>query len=171
MIEKATHLAETRGWDFDILSPLHLAVAIPSSRWRHHYNAYIHCSIDGVAWGFVIHKEFEVMSNREPEVSLAVQRLRQFCTPDEIDILPAPQYLIRYTRDIDVDINDKVETQLGRAIDEAIAQVDMAWTVLMLVNWGDKSADEAIAQTNASERRGLPENKSNSEGKGGKSWG
>jgi len=171
VIEKATHLAETRGWDFDILSPLHLAVVIPSSRWRHSYNAYIHCSIDGVAWGFVIHKEFEVMSNREPEVSLAIQRLRQFCTPDEIDILPAPQYLIRYTRDIDVDINGKVETQLGRAIDEAIAQVDMAWTVLMLVNWGDKSAAEAIAQINASERRGLSENQSNSEGKGGESWG
>jgi hypothetical protein len=91
-------------------------------------NAYLNRSIDGGALGFVIHKEFEVMSNREPEVSLAIQWLRQFCTPDEIDILPAPQYLIRYTRDIDVEINGKFETQLGRAIDEAIAQVDMAWT-------------------------------------------
>mgnify|MGYP000303673966 FL=1 len=157
MIEKAAALAETRGWDFDILSPLQLALAIPSCRWRHCYNAYLHCWIDGGAWGFVIHKEFEVMSNREPEVSLAIQRLRQFCTPDEIDILPAPQYLIRYTRDIDVEINGKFETQLGRAIDEAIAQVDMAWTVLMLVNWGNKSTDEAVTSANASELRRLSE--------------
>jgi hypothetical protein len=151
MIEKAAALAETRGWDFDILSPVHLAVAIPSYRWRHCYNPYLHCSIDGGASGFVIHKEFEVMSDREPEVSLAIQRLRQFCTPDEIDIHPAPQYLIRYTRDIDIEINSKVETQLGRAIDEAIAQVDMAWTVLMLVNWGNKSTDEAVKSANVSE--------------------
>ena len=157
MIQKAAALAETRGWDFDVLSPLQLALAIPSYRWRHCYNAYLHCSIDGCAWGFVIHKEFEVMSSREPEVSLAIQRLRQFCTPDEIDILPSPQYLIRYTRDIDVEINGKFETQLGRAIDEAITQVDMAWTVLMLVNWGNKSTDEAVTSANASELRGLSE--------------
>lgn len=157
MIGRAADLAQARGWEHEILSTLSLAVAIPASRWRHHYNAYIHCSIDGGAWGFVIHKEFEVMSNREPEVSLALQRLRQFCTPDEIDILPAPQYLVRYTRDIDVEINDKVETQLGRAIDEAIAQVDMAWTVLMLVNWGNKSTDEAVTSANASELRELSE--------------
>lgn len=157
MIEKAAALAETRGWDFDVLSPLQLALAIPSPRWRFYYTSDIYCSTDGAAWGFVMLKEFEVMSNREPEVSLAIQRLRQFCTPDEIDILPAPQYLIRYTRDIDVEINGKFETQLSRAIDEAIAQIDMAWTVLMLVNWGDKSAGEALASANASELRGLSE--------------
>jgi citrate lyase gamma subunit len=104
-----------------------------------------------------MYREFEVMSDREIEVNLAIQRLRQFCTPDEIDILPAPQYLIRYTRDVDVEINSKVETQLGRAIDEAIAQVDMAWTVLMLVNWGNKSTDEAVKSANASELRQLSE--------------
>lgn len=167
MIEKAEALAETRGWDFDILSPLQLAVAIPSSRWRHYYNAYIHCSIDGGAWGFVIHKEFEVMSSREPEVSLAVSRLRQFFTPDEIEILPAPQHLIRYARDIEIDIAGKVENQLGRAIDEALAQIDMAWTVLMMVNWGGKSADEAIVHANASELREHSKKQSNGEGKGG----
>ena len=107
------------------------------------------------------------MSSREPEVSLAIQRLQQFCAPDEIDILPAPQYLIRYTRDIDVEINGKFETQLGRAIDEAIAQVDMAWTVLMLVNWGNKSTDEAVTSANASELRVLSEKSSNGERKGG----
>jgi hypothetical protein len=107
------------------------------------------------------------MSSREPEVSLAVRRLRQFCAPDEIDILPAPQYLIRYTRDIDVDINGKLEIQLSRAIDEAIAQVDMAWTVLMLVNWGNKSADEAAASANASEMQELSEKQSNGERRGG----
>lgn len=157
MIGRAANLAQARGWEHEILSTLSLAVAIPASRWRHLYNAYLHCSIDGGAWGFVIHKEFEVMSNREPEVSLAIQRLRQFCTPDEIDILPSPQYLIRYTRDIDVEINGKFETQLGRAIDEAITQVDMAWTVLMLVNWGNKSTDEAVTSANASELRELSE--------------
>jgi hypothetical protein len=157
MIEKAVALAETRGWDFDILSPLQLALAIPSSRWRFYYAVHIYCSVDGNAWGFVVFKEFEVMSSREPEVSLAVHRLRQFCTPDEIDLLPAPQYLIRYTRDIDVDINGNIETQLGRSIDEALAQIDMAWTVLMLANWGNKSADEAVASVNASEIRELSE--------------
>jgi hypothetical protein len=167
VIEKAVVLAETRGWDFDILSPLQLAVAIPSFRWRHHYNAYICCPMDGGAWGFVVLKEFEVMSSREREVSLAVHRLRQFCSPDEIDVLPAPQYLIKYTRDIDVDINGTVETLLNRAIDEAIAQLDMAWTVLMLVNFGDKSADEAVASANASEMKELSEKQSSGEGKGG----
>ncbi|MEY4891110.1 MAG: hypothetical protein RIQ75_2240, partial [Pseudomonadota bacterium] len=34
MIEKAAALAKTRGWDFDIFSPLQLAVAIPTPRWR-----------------------------------------------------------------------------------------------------------------------------------------
>lgn len=157
MIGKAADLAQARGWEHEILPTLSLAVAIPSPRWRKSYNAYIHCSIDGGAWGFVIHKGFEVMSGREPEVSLAVHRLRQFCAPDEIDILPAPQCLIRYRRDIDADINGKFEIQLGRAIDEAIAQVDMAWTVLMLVNWGDKSTDEAVTSENASELRELSE--------------
>lgn len=150
-------MAETRGWDFDIISPLQLALAIPSPRWRFYYTSDIYCSTDGAAWGFVMLKEFEVMSSRESEVSLAIQLLQQFCAPDEIDILPAPQYLIRYTRDIDVDINGKLKTQLSRAIDEAIAQIDMAWTVLILVNWGDKSAGEAVASASASEHRGLSE--------------
>ena len=167
MIEKAAAFAETRGWDFDIISPLQLALAIPSPRWRFYYTSDIYCSTDGAAWGFVMLKEFEVMSSREPEVSLAIQRLQQLCAPDEIDILPAPQCLIRYTRDIDVEINGKFETQLVLAIDEAIAQVDMAWTVLMLVNWGNKSTDEAVTSANASELRVLSEKSSNGERKGG----
>lgn len=171
MIEKATALAETRGWDFDILSPLQLALAIPSPHWKFYYTVELICSIDGGAWGFVALKEFEVMGERDPEVSLAVGRLRQFFTPDEIDILPAPQYLIRYIRDIEIDIDEKGERQLGRAIDEALAQIDMAWTVLMLVNWGGKSAADAIAHVNASELQDLSEKQSNSEGKGRKSWG
>ena len=75
MIGKAADLAQARGWEHEILSTLSVAVAIPSPRWRKNYNAYIHCSIDGAAWGFVLHKEFEVMSGRESEVSLAVHRL------------------------------------------------------------------------------------------------
>ena len=157
MIENATAMANARGWDFDILSPLQLAVAIPSPKWRFYYTVELFCSIDGGAWNFVALKEFEVLDKREPEVSLAVCRLRQFFTPDEIDLLPAPQCLIRYVRDIEIDIDDKGESQLGRAIDEALTQIDMAWTVLMLVNWGDKSAAEAIAHVNASELRELSE--------------
>ena len=94
-------------------------------------------------------------------------RLRQFFTSDEIDILPAPQHLIRYARDIEIDIAGKVETQLGRAIDQALAQIDMALTVLMMVNWGGKSADEAIVHANASELREHLEKQWNCEGKGG----
>jgi len=78
MIQKAAALAETRGWDFDILSPLQLAVAIPSPRWRFYYTVNLFCSIDGGAWGFVALKDFEVMGKRDPEVSLAFGRLRQF---------------------------------------------------------------------------------------------
>jgi hypothetical protein len=166
VIEKAATLAESRGWDFDILSPLQLAVAIPSPRWRHYYAVDIYCSIDGGAWGFVMLKEFEVPSVQDPELGVAVGRLRQFFTPDEIEILPAPQCLIRYARDIDIDIPGKVENQLGHAIDEALAQIDMAWAVLMLVNFGGKSADEAIAYVNASELRELLEKQSNGDGKG-----
>jgi hypothetical protein len=171
MIRKAAALAEIRGWDFDILSPLQLAVAIPSPRWRFYYTVNLFCSIDGGAWGFVALKDFEVMGKRDPEVSLAVGRLRQLFTPDEIDLLPAPQCMIRYVRDIVIATAGKVENQLGRAIDEALAQIDMAWTVLMLVNWGDKSAAEAIAHVNALELLELSENQSNSEEKEGKSWG
>jgi len=151
MIQKAAALAEIRGWDFDILSPLQLAVAIPSPRWRFYYTVNFFCSIDGGAWGFVALKDFEVMCKGDPEISLAVDRLRKFFTPDEIDILPAPQYLFRYVRDIEIDIDGKVENQLGRATDEALAQIDIAWTVLMLVNWGGKSAAEAITHVNTSE--------------------
>ena len=157
MMKKAAVLAETRGWDFDILSPLQLALAIPSPQWRFYYNANIYCSIDCSALGFVIHKEFEIMGGRELEVNLAVKRLRHCCAPDEIDLLPAPQYLIRYTQDIDVDINGEVETRLGRAIDKSLAQFDRAWTVLMLVNWGGKSTDDAVASANAPELRELSE--------------
>jgi hypothetical protein len=121
----------------------------------------IFCSIDGGAWGFVMRKEFEILGERAQEVSLAVGRLRQFFTPDEIDILPASQCLIRYAREIEIDIAGKVVNHLGRAIDEALAQFDMAWTVLMLVNWGDKSADEAVESANASELRNLSEKQSN----------
>jgi hypothetical protein len=157
MIEMAANLAQARGWEHEILSPLHLAVSIPSPRWRFYHAVDIFCSIDGGSWGFVLLKEFEVLGERAPEVSLAVSRLRQFFTPDEIDILPAPQHLIRYARDIEIDIAGKVEIQLGRAIDEALAQIDMAWTVLMMVNWGNKSTDEAVTSANASELRGLSE--------------
>jgi citrate lyase gamma subunit len=73
----------------------------------------------------------------------------------------------RYVRDIEINIDGEIQNQLGSAIDEALTQIDMAWAVLMLVNWGDKSAAEAIAHVNASELRELSENQSNSEGKGG----
>lgn len=167
MIEKAANLAQGRGWEHEILSPLHLAVSIPSPRWRFYHNVDIFCSIDGGSWGFMLLKEFEVLGARELEVSFAIGRLRQFFTLDKLDILPAPQHLIRSARDIEIDIAGKVENQLGREIDDALAQIDMAWTVLMLVNWSGKSADEAIAHSNASVLRENFEKQSNGEGKGG----
>ena len=72
MIEKASNLAQARGWDHEILSPLHLVVSIPSPRWRFSHAVDIFCSIDDGAWGFVLLKEFEVLGERAPEVSLAV---------------------------------------------------------------------------------------------------
>jgi hypothetical protein len=68
MIEKAATLAKTRGWDFDILSPLQLAVAIPSPRWQFYHALHIFCSIQGGAWCFVAIKEFEVLVEQDPEV-------------------------------------------------------------------------------------------------------
>ena len=40
---------------------------------------------------------------------------------------------------------------MGRAIDEALAQMDMARKVLQMVNWGGKSVDGAIARVKVSE--------------------
>ncbi|MEY4890357.1 MAG: hypothetical protein RIQ75_1487 [Pseudomonadota bacterium] len=68
---------------------------------------------------------------------------------------------------MEIDIADKVENHLGRAINEVLAQIDMAWAVLMLVNRGDKSAAEVIAQVNASVLREILEKHLSSEGKGG----
>ncbi len=163
MIEKAAALAENKGWDFEILSPRQLAVAIASPRWQFFHAVDIYCSIDGGAWGFVMLKEFEILSEREQEVNLAVCRLQQFCEPGEFDLVQQPDCFIRYARDID--IAEEVETHLGSGINKALAKIDTAWTVLQLVNWGGKSVDEAIAHVGSSELQELRTEQSSGSGK------
>jgi hypothetical protein len=148
MIEKAARLAEARGWGHDVLSSLHLALAIPSPKWRITHSVEIYCSTDGGAWGFVMLKELSLQSDRHEQAGLAVRQFRQFFAPAEFDLSPEPDCCIKYA--LDLDIEEDVEFHLGRALDEAVAQMDMAWTVLQLINFGDKSADEAIAHVNAS---------------------
>lgn len=149
MIGKAADLAEARGWEHDILSTLSLAVAIPSPRWRIICSVEIYCSVDGGAWGFVMLKEFSTLPERSEEVEYAVRWLRQLCKPAQFDLLPEPYCYIRYVGYLDIE--DEVENHLGRAIDSALAHMDAAWTVLQLVNWGDKSVDQAVAHVNALE--------------------
>ena len=50
MIRKAADLAKARGWEHDTLSPLSLAVAIPSPQWENIHSVEIYCSIDAGAW-------------------------------------------------------------------------------------------------------------------------
>lgn len=153
MIQKAASLAQARGWDHDLLSPLHLALAVPSPRLPASYPMHILCSTDGKAWSFVILHEFIAEASRSEAIRGALLRLNQFCAPAELELRPSPECFIRYT--FDLDIEDDVETHLGRGIDEALAQMDMARMVLQLVNWGGKSADDAIAQVNSSEFEAL----------------
>jgi|AntAceMinimDraft_1070359.scaffolds.fasta_scaffold15175_5 hypothetical protein len=149
MIQKAAYLVQARGWDYDLLSRLHLALAVSSPWLPATYPMNIFCSIGGKAWGLLIMCEFIVEASRSEAIHEALLRLSQFCAPAELEVWPRPECFIRYT--VDLDIEDDVETHLGCAIDEALAQMDMARMVLQLVNWGRKSTDAAIAQVNSSE--------------------
>lgn len=154
MIEKAAVLAQRRGWDPEILSPLRLAMAIPSRQWQGSHFVEIYCSVDARAWGMVMLRESSTMAERSEEVRSAVRWLRQFCKPAEFDLLPEPNCYIRYAEDLDIE--NEVESHLARAIDEALLRIDIASNVLQLVNWGDKSADAAIAQVTGYDLHGRP---------------
>ena len=143
MIGKAADLAKARGWEHDTLSPLNLAVAFPSPQWGNIHSVEIYCSIDGGAWCFVMLKEFSTQTDQSEKVQCAVRWLRQFCKPAEFDLMAEPDCFLRYVGELD--IQEEVENHLGRAIDEALAQMDISWTVLHLVNWGNKSVDQAIS--------------------------
>ena len=149
MIQKAASLAQARGWDHDLLSPLHLALAVPSPRLPALYPMHIFCSTDGKAWGFVILYECMVETSRSEAIHEAILRLNQFCAPAELDVRSSPECFIRYT--FDLDIEEDVEIHLSCAVDEALAQMDMVRMVLLLVTWGGKYTDDAIAHVNASE--------------------
>jgi hypothetical protein len=146
-------LALERGWEHEVLSSLHIAAAVPSPQWRNIHAVEIYCSMDGGAWGFVMLKDFSLHNDQSEQTALAVRHLRKKFKPAEFDMLPNPDCHIKYARDLDIQVDDKV--LLGLSIDEAMAQMDMAWKVLQLVNWGNKSADEAIRYINASELQEL----------------
>lgn len=146
MIEPAAALAKSRDWDYEIISPLQLALATTSPRHRIINSGAIYCSIDGGAWGIVLMQFFEPLSTRIEDVGTAVLRLKEFCAPAELDL--KYEVFIRYALDLEID--EDVENQLGRAIDEGLAHLDMAWAVLQLVNFAEKSADDAIAEVSAS---------------------
>lgn len=149
MIEHAAALAEARGWDHEILSPLRLALVVPHPRLRAFHPTHIFCSINGKAWGFVIDHEFVVEAGRSEIVHDAFLRLKPFCAPAELDLCPKPACCVRYALDLEID-ND-VASHLGRSIDEALVNLNFALDVLRLANWGNKSADEAISFVRASE--------------------
>lgn len=86
-------------------------------------------------------KEFSTQTDQSEKVQCAVSWLRQFCKPAEFDLMAEPDCFLRYVGELD--IQEEVENHLGRAIDEALAQMDIAWTVLHLVNWGKKYIDQA----------------------------
>lgn len=154
MIEQAAALAETRGWDYEFVSPLHLALMVLSPRFRTVHPMEIFCSVDGQAWGFLTLQEFLTHSEWSEETRMAIRCLKQFVAPAELDVLSEPDCCIRYA--LDLDIEEGVENHPGgRAIDDTLAQMDMAWAVLQLVNWGDKSANEAIAHVSALELQEL----------------
>jgi len=95
MIQKAAYLAQVRGWDYDLLSPLHLALAVPSPQLPATYPMNIFCSIGGKAWGLLIMYEFIVEASRSEAIHEALLRLNQFCAPAELEVWPRPESLIR----------------------------------------------------------------------------
>lgn len=150
MIEPAVALAEARGWSYDILSPLQLALVVPSLRPRAFYPMHIFCSVDGKAWGFILNHEFLVESDRSEFVHDTLLRLEKFFAPAELDLRPKPECSIRYARELEIDKD--VPGHLGCAIDEALVDLNFALDVLRLVNWGGKSAEEAITFVSIPER-------------------
>ena len=154
MIEQATALAETRGWDYEFVSPLHIALMVPLPGFGQSILWKIFCSVDGQAWGFLTLQEFLTYSERSEETRMAIRCLKQFVAPAELDVLSEPDCCIRYA--LDLDLEEGVENHRGgRAIDDTLVHMDMAWAVLQLVNWGDKSAYEAIAHVSALELQEL----------------
>lgn len=150
MIEKAAALAEAQGWDYEILSPSHLALVVPYPPLRVIHPMHIFCSMDGTDWGLIIAHEFLVEPDRSENVHDAILRLKQFCAPGELDLLPKPDCSIRYARDFEIE-ND-VPGHLGLAINEAVSRLNFVLDVLRLVNWGGKLAQEAITSVSVSER-------------------
>lgn len=150
MIDKAAAMAAARGWDYDILSPLHLALVVPYSPLQVFHPMRIFCSMEGTDWGLIIDHEFLVEADRSEIIHDALLRLKQFCAPAELDLLPKPVRSIRYARDFEIE-ND-VPGHLGLAIDEAVLRFNFVLDVLRLVNWGGKSAQEAITSVSVSER-------------------
>ena len=94
-------------------------------------------------------KEFSTQTDQSEKVQCSVRGLRHFCKPAEFDLMPETDCFLRYVGELG--IQEEVENYLGRVINEALVQMDMAWAVLHLVNWGDKSIDQAIADVQALE--------------------
>ena len=90
----------------------------------------------------MILKEFSTQTDQREKVQCIFRWLRQFCKPTEFVLLPEPDCFLRYVGELN--IQDEVENQLGRAINDALVQMDMAWAVLHLVNWDNKYIDQAI---------------------------
>ena len=114
MMQKVASLARARGWGYDILSRLHLALAVPSPRLPASYPMNIFCSTDEKARGFVIMNEFIVEASRSEAIREALLRLNQFCAPAELDVRPTPECFIRYT--VDLDSVDDVKTHRGAVL-------------------------------------------------------
>lgn len=100
--------------------------------------------MDGTDWGLIVDHEFLVEADRSWIIHVALLRLKQFCAPAELDLGPKPDCTIRYTRDFEIE-ND-VPGHLCLATDEAVFRLTFALEILRLINWGGKSAHEAIPE-------------------------
>lgn len=155
MIEHAVALADARDWDYDALSPYHLAFAVQSPRYKIFYNGNVFCTPDARLWAIFLSYEFSAVKERYEVVQKAFQRMQQFCTPSELDLHSEPECFVRYLTDLEIENIENVTSHLGTAIDHALVELTYVWTVLQMVNLGGKSVDEAIEIANATELNAL----------------
>lgn len=141
----ASAMAKKRGWDHDVMSVHKMFLVLPSEQTCRGYDAEFMFAPDYSACTLTLRLHNEMIVERIGEVQKVIVSTNKVAAPARFSLIEEYGHFLLYQIEI-VFSETGVSTDLLEAkANEAVSRFDFCSLAIMLVNLGNKSAEEALA--------------------------
>lgn len=141
----ASALANKRGWDHDVMSDKSMVLVFPSEQNRFGYCTEFLFAPDYAAYTMTVRLDNEMIVERIGEVQKVIVSANKIVAPGRFSLIDGYGHFLLYQIEIVFSETGVSADLIEAKANEAVSRFDFCSLAILLANFGNESAEEALA--------------------------